>query len=332
MTEHIKVYGIKPRIQYTANGVLDTFTFPFAIFKAADLAVYLDDTKQQSSAYTISGVRSTQGGSVTFNTAPDSGKIITLVRDLSIERTSDFQEGGALRADTLNDELDYQIACQQQIADNLNRSMVLPPYAISTDVNLTLPTPSAGKAIVWNTDGTNLENSTIAVNSLESTLNGYKTAAESAASTATTKAGIASDKADIATTQASVATAKAEEATTTLASKANKDMDNLSTAGKTKVANLAMPSDSYLDYTLTDRSFIAPANGYFSTIVQMATNSKIQLKTTASNLCNTLMTQGTDTRDAGIFIPVKMGDEITFSVSNAGTVKQIRFIYAQGEI
>ena len=95
-------------------------------------------------------------------------------------------------------------------------------------MDLTLPTPSAGKAIVWNSDGTNLENSTVSVNALESTLKGYKESAESAASTATTKAGIASDKADIATTQAGIATAKAEEATTTLSSKANKDMDNLS--------------------------------------------------------------------------------------------------------
>ena len=60
---------------------------------------------------------------------------------------------------------------------NLNRSMVLPPYAADTDVNLTLPTPSSGKAIVWNSEGTNLENSTVAINVLESTLKGYKESA-----------------------------------------------------------------------------------------------------------------------------------------------------------
>ncbi len=211
MTNHVKIHGVVPRIQYTANGTLATFTFPFAIFSTDDVEVYLNDTKQASTAYTVTGVRDSDGGSVTFTSAPANGTIITIVRNLSVERTSDFQEGGALRADTLNDELDYQIACQQQIAENLNRSMVLPPYAVSNDLDLTLPTPSAGKAIVWNSDGTNLENSTVAVNALESTLNGYKTAAQTAASTATTKASVATTQATLAQQAATTATSKATE-------------------------------------------------------------------------------------------------------------------------
>lgn len=244
MTEHVKIYGIKPRIQYVADGTLNIYEFPFAIFNASDIDVYFGDTLQDTSTYSVSEARHSDGGSVTFEVVPESGTIITIVRNLSIERTSDFQEGSTLRAKVLNDELDYQIACQQQIAENLNRSMVLPPYATDADVDLTLPVPSAGKAIVWNSDGTNLENSTVAVNDLESILKGYKTAAETAASTATTKAGIASDKADIATQKADIATQKANEATATLASKANKDMDNLSTTGKTGILDLCMP-----DYT-----------------------------------------------------------------------------------
>jgi len=251
MTDHIKVYGVKPRIQYVANGTSTVYDFPFVIFDASDVDVYLNDTKQASTSFTVSGARDSDGGTVTFATAPASGTVISIVRNLSIERTSDFQEGGALRADVLNDELDYQIACQQQIAENLNRSMVLPPYAVDSGVNLTLPMPAAGKAIVWNSDGTNLENSTVSVNALESTLKGYKETAESAASTATTKAGIASDKADIATTKAQlasdkadIATAKAAEATNTLASKANKDMDNLSATGKTTITSYGVPDYS----------------------------------------------------------------------------------------
>ena len=214
MTDHVKIYGVKPRIQYTADGILNTYDFPFAIFSASDIDVYLGDEKQDDSAYSVSGVRSSSGGSVTLNSTPVSGTVVTIVRNLSIERSSDFQEGGALRADTLNDELDYQIACTQQIAENLNRSMVLPPYATDNDLDLTLPTPSAGKAIVWNADGTNLENSTVAVNALESTLNGYKTAAQTAATTATAQAGIAADKASVATTQAQTATTQAGIAAT----------------------------------------------------------------------------------------------------------------------
>ena len=103
MTDHIKIYGVKPRIQYVANGTSTVYEFPFAIFDASDVDVYLNDTKQASTSFTVSGVRDSDGGSVTFATAPASGVIVSLVRNLSIARTSDFQEGGALRANVLNE-------------------------------------------------------------------------------------------------------------------------------------------------------------------------------------------------------------------------------------
>lgn len=244
MTNHIKIYGVKPRIQYVANGNLKKYEFPFVIFKTSDVDVYLDDKLLTTSEYEVSVAPDIEGGTISFKVAPSNGTVITIARNLSIERTTDFQEGGALRANVLNDELDYQIACQQQIADSLNRSMVLPPYAVDTDVDLTLPTPSAGKAIVWNSEGTNLENSNVEVNALESTLRSYKESAESSATIATQKAEIASNKADIATTKAQIATDKASEAVATLGNKANKDMDNLSDTGKQTIISLSMPDFS----------------------------------------------------------------------------------------
>lgn len=248
MPNHIKIYGVKPRIQYVADGNLKKYEFPFAIFKTSDIDVYLDDKLQEQSAFTVSASPDTQGGTVIFETAPANGIIISLVRNLSIERTTDFQEGGVLRAKVLNDEFDYQTACLQQVADNLNRSMVLPPYATDNDLDLTLPTPSAGKAIVWNAKGTNLENSAVKINELESTLKGYKESAESAASIATEKATIASDKADIATVKAQLASDKADIATSkaavvseALSTKANIAMDNLTSVGTAKITDYCMP-------------------------------------------------------------------------------------------
>jgi len=330
MSEHVKIYGVIPKKQYVADGTTTTFEFPFAIFSADDIEVYLGDTKQSTTSYTVSGVRDSSGGAVTFVTAPETNTLITIMRHLSIERLSDFQEGGALRADTLNDELDYQIACQQQIAENLNRSMVLPPYAVADNVNLTLPTPSAGKAIVWNSEGTNLENSTIAVNEMESVLNGYKTAAQSAATTATEKAGIASDKADIATDKAQVATEKAAEAATTLTTKANKDLDNLSESGKKKIANLPMPSNQYVDLTLgsSGATYTAPANGWIYFAKDTTSGKYISLYN--SSYIGTQV-HASYSGVLRAYLPVKKDDEITVSY-NAGTTVYFRFIYAEGEL
>lgn len=245
---HIKLHGVKPRIQYVADGTLTTYEFPFVIFSDTDIQVYLNDILQDTGTYTVSGIKNANGGSITFSTPPQIGTTITITRDLSIERTTDFQEGGALRADTLNDEFDYQTACLQQVADSINRSMILPPYATDTNVDLTLPTPSAGKAIVWNNDGTNLENSVVKVNELESTLRAYKETAENAraeathaASTATEQTKTAIQKAEEATIQADIATQKAVEIQTIMSSKSNINMDNITASGKRTVTNWIFP-------------------------------------------------------------------------------------------
>ena len=277
MTSHVKIRAVPLRVQYIADGMLTEYEFPFAIFKTSDINVYFGDSLQDISIYNVSEASHSEGGTVTFNSAPENGTVITIVRNLSIERTTDFQEGGALRASVLNDELDYQIACQQQIADNLNRSMVLPPYAIDTDVDLTLPKPSAGKAIVWNKDGTNLENSAVEVNALESTLKDYKTVAQNAAATATEKADIASEKADIATGQAQIATQKAEEVTQKLGSKADVDLTNLSTDGKTVVANLAMHDYSAGITISANTDYVTPYNGFLIITLQSGGQGNYQV-------------------------------------------------------
>ena len=316
MTEHVKIYGIKPRIQYVADGILTIYEFPFAIFKTSDINIYFGDELQDSSSYTVSEERHSDGGSITFESAPASGTIITIVRNLSVERTSDFQEGSTLRAKVLNDELDYQIACQQQIADNLNRSMVLPPYAADSDVNLTLPTPSAGKAIIWNADGSNLENSTVQINALESTLKAYKDSAESASLTATSAAATASIDATNATTQAGLATAAATTATAIVANKANLDMDNLSNTGKRNVITLMMPDYTSGSRKLIDVEYTAETNGWL--FIYAVCNNKITTLTVNGvemNINYSYKTTLDVDGGSSILLPLSVGD--TYKVSNA---------------
>ena len=342
MTEHIQIKSIPPRIQYIADGILNTFEFKFAIFKAENMRVYCNNTLQESGSYTVSFTPKTSGGTVTFARTPEKGCVITLFRNLEIERTTDFQEGGALRASSLNHELDYQIACQQQIADSLNRSMVLPPYATDNNVDLTLPTPSAGKAIVWNSDGTNLENSAVKINELESTLKDYKESAQASATIATEKAVIASNKADIATNKADVATEKASEAISTLASKANKDMDNLSESGKKNIITLSMPSDIYVDLSFIVNTpgiyaYTAPANGFLSiNFTTNITGSSFILRN-SSNIeitSNIIQHYSSEGNRGSVFIPMSKGQTVyaQIAITNLHTLFNQRFYYAQGEI
>lgn len=199
--------NMSPRIQYIADGIITTFETPFTIFNTNAIQVFFDDQLQKDT-YSIT-LDNENKALITFTQAPAAQTVITLIRALPLERISDFQEGGALRAKTLNHEFDYQMACVQQIADEVSRGMTLPPYAVNTNIDLTLPYPKAGKAIIWNKDGTNLENSTVEINMISETLDTKVNTATTAAATATQKAESATQSADIAVQQAAIATEQA---------------------------------------------------------------------------------------------------------------------------
>ena len=153
MADHIQIGDIAPRKQYTADGEQVLFTYPFPIFKAADLEVYLDDTLQDT-GFAVTGAGEDLGGEVTFDAAPSDGVAVTLRRRLTIARQSDFQESGAFRAQVINDELDFLTAALQQIADDARRSVQLSPT--DPDVVLTLPdrTTRAGAFLAFDAEGT----------------------------------------------------------------------------------------------------------------------------------------------------------------------------------
>lgn len=158
MTEHIQINDVQPRIHYVADGVQSAFSFPFAIFRDTDLEVWLDDVKQ-TSGYSVSGAGITTGGTAILAAPPAPGVGVTLRRRLALARTTDYQADGLIRAKTLNDELDFQVAAVQQVAEELGRAVKRSPTSPST-ADLTLPEPAPRRAIRWNDSGTALVNTT----------------------------------------------------------------------------------------------------------------------------------------------------------------------------
>ncbi|MBP2301590.1 glycosyl hydrolase family 28-related protein [Azospirillum picis] len=104
-----------PRVQYLADGAQRVFTYPFPIFTADDLQVFLGAAPQRT-GYAVTGAGATAGGSVTFTEPPAAGTVVLLRRRVAIERTSDFGESGPLPASALNGELDRLTAALQQVA------------------------------------------------------------------------------------------------------------------------------------------------------------------------------------------------------------------------
>ena len=152
MPDHIRIGDVRPRVQYVADGALTSFDFPFPVFDAADLAVYLDEAAQRT-GYTVNGAGRSHGGSVDFDAAPPDGVRVTLQRVIAVERTTDFQEGGAFRADTINDELDRQTAMIQQVADEAARALTAAPTDPAVALSLPPKETRAGRYLAFDRDG-----------------------------------------------------------------------------------------------------------------------------------------------------------------------------------
>ena len=152
MSEHIKMPAIAPIVRYVANGTQTVFEYPFPIFASEDLKVYFDGAPQFS-GFDVAEAGNTNGGSVTFDTAPESGVILTLERKLPLERMTDFLEGGDFSAQAINNELDYLTGSIQQIDRTLSPMLRYSDH--ETPANTIIPDRAsrANKALGFDGDG-----------------------------------------------------------------------------------------------------------------------------------------------------------------------------------
>ncbi|MBK8907222.1 MAG: hypothetical protein IPM60_04765 [Rhodospirillales bacterium] len=139
--------NVKPRIQYVASQDQTEFFFPFAVFKDADIVVFEDaDRKFLYTDYVVQIDQESSTGSIVFNSGRSANRIITIVRNVSIERVSDFQSSGYFKAETLNAELDFQVAALQDLTSDRDRSVRLAAH--DEDADLVLP-PRQARAGKW---------------------------------------------------------------------------------------------------------------------------------------------------------------------------------------
>ena len=116
---------------------------------------------------------------------------------------------------------------------------------------------------------------------------------------------------------------------------ADKDLSNLSTAGKEVVSNLPMPSKSSETLTVgaSGTSYTATANGWFCFSSATASASRSHLSIALNGVSQHLgMVVAEYTGSAGnkVFCPVAKGDSATVYYSNTSSVEGY-FIYAEGD-
>jgi len=193
-----------PRNTYTATGGQTAFTIGFEFFKVEDVKVYKNGTlltynasPSSASQYKITGTASASddayefgsGGTVTLGAGATVNDSIVIIRDIVLERTSDFPTTGAFDITALNTQLDTMTSMLSDIKQQSDRSVKL----LDTDTvssTITLPAKATRQSKILGFDANGNIETTVSSDGL-ATLSGI-------ASDISTVAGISSDVTSVA--------------------------------------------------------------------------------------------------------------------------------------
>lgn len=204
-----------------ANGVIVDFDFDFKILDSGDLDVYDIDALGVASLvdtadYTVAISTTTEGGTVTFDTAPTNGHTVLMIRSRDYKQTLDVPTQGGFSEAGIENALDSVVMLVQQLKDLVDRAVKFAVTSSSTGVDF--PEPESEKVVGWNTAAGALQNYANPATALTGA-QAAQTAAEAAqtaAETAETNAETAETNAETAQTAAEAAQAAAEAAVASL--------------------------------------------------------------------------------------------------------------------
>lgn len=147
----IPINDTAPRISYTATGGQTVFPYPFWITDEEDLKVYQNGTLLTlTTHYTVSDVLDTDGGNVTLVSGATADDVIVIVRDIPIERLTEFSTSGKFTAAAINLELSRIIAMLQQQETDSDRTLKLPDTSTIDTTNFSLPSTFIdGRGLKW---------------------------------------------------------------------------------------------------------------------------------------------------------------------------------------
>lgn len=148
-------------ISYAGTGAQTVFPYPFKIYAASDLKVYLraanllDTLLVLNTHYTVDGAGVEGGGNVTLVTAPAAVEDLLIFRDPPVLQGQEYVEGGELPAVSHEDSLDKVVMQVQALSA---RAVKTPESGAQLDVALPSPAVSTdGLFVRWNAAGTALE-------------------------------------------------------------------------------------------------------------------------------------------------------------------------------
>lgn len=117
-----------PVSTHVGNGITTSFAYGFKLLDDDDLTVSVDGVaKTLGVDYTVTGVGVDAGGNVVFGAAPANLASIALVREVTIERLTDYQYSGDFQSPTVNRDFDRVIMMLQDSGVSVANALRYPP-------------------------------------------------------------------------------------------------------------------------------------------------------------------------------------------------------------
>ena len=103
------------KISYVSDGNTTEYGFTFPFFQNADVKVAIDNVLLNDSQYDVNPNSDFSGGLVVFPDAPESGKIIDIFRQISLDRVIDYQPTAKIDPEDLNSDFNFLLAAFQDL-------------------------------------------------------------------------------------------------------------------------------------------------------------------------------------------------------------------------
>ena len=155
------------RVQYSCDGVLVTYAYPFQILEDDDLLAVKANTASGTETtlvlntdYTVTGAGAgTSGGNLVLTAASKcgAGYTLTLLRNVELTQDTDYVDGEVFSAESFETALDKMALVQQQQDEEIGRSLKVKRNSTLSGTGVEVPI-AAGRAIGWNSTGTGITN------------------------------------------------------------------------------------------------------------------------------------------------------------------------------
>jgi hypothetical protein len=145
---------------YAGNGSTTAFTFSYYIIAEDDLEVFIRTSNGTellqtiTTNYTVTGVQSNSGGTVTMLTAPAIGETLVIRRKTSQVQDTDYVANDPFPAETHEAALDKAMLVSQELQEAVDRSIKISRTNTMTSTDFTVgATERANKVLAFDSSG-----------------------------------------------------------------------------------------------------------------------------------------------------------------------------------